>query len=1703
MNKKSTRALASATVVGLVLATVATGNVQAAPGKVDRLGGSNRYQTAANVATKNWEKSDNVILVSGEGYADALSASLLAQKLDAPVLLTGKDGLDGDTNKAIDKLGAKNVYILGSEGVVSKNVQTSLEKSGKTVKRLAGNNRFQTNVAIANELVKNHGVKADDVLVVNGNKYLADALTAAPVAAKEGKILLLVGEDLSTAKEAKEFIKNNGVKNVTVIGRDVTVSDAMYKDLGATNRVSGGKDRFETNRLVLQAFGLKGSHLYVANGQDDHLVDSLVASAIAGKFSSPVVLVSNNKDIDDKAVEYIKANANEKTDLNVVGSEAILSNDLVEEINNSVNPELVSAEKAVKAYEDAKITNLEEIKAAKALGVKASDAVKAVKDQAQRETLEAKIAAKDKLVAEAEAKLGAKVKSVNTITKTEVTVVLAEKPEIELSASNFVVKSNGNDVKVEKLTKVDSDLTGKTYKLTVTSLDKNEGKLTVNGVEKDFDFKAPEVKGIEVKDATHIVVNFNEELNEDSIKKENFTVKKVADNAALVLTVDPVLNADKKSVTVTLPSALVPADYVLALGDATANPKTTVQDVAKNGIYIGTEVSFRPTAAQLENKVAPTLAKATYNKGTGILSLTFDKSIIDSKLDVTKLSINGIALTAADAVDTKATPDDNYVEIKLGEVSKKAVNALDGELKLTAAKDAYGIADKLTDGEIFAIAKEEPAVVKSAAYNQETNILTVTFDQPVAIVEASQADGQTLLNLNVEGGAVKAVKAGNVVGDKTLTQATWKFDLGVANNNVAADVEALANVATKLKVYGAKDIFVNAAKVKNTDAQKDYENGVAVAYTKDEKKPYINGVEFNNLTNELTLKLSEKVTLEAGANFIIDTDEDATLRATIAQAKFTEPGTAKDTFVATLDASTDTAIITALNNLYATGKDLKLTVDKEVITDTNNLKNDVVDFAHGINVVFHDYVKPSVTGITTESSTKVKVVFNEKVDKTSAETAANYVIKDATGAALAVTGAQLQADGKTVYLTTATQTPGKPYDATVSNVKDLQGNIMDTKLEKGILGNGEVKDAKLEVKTLEAKAVQNGKDTLKVTFSAQVDPVIAKNLANYAVLAKGTDAKYEDAKAVSLAGATAKIDPADPNSVIITLADGVNILNTKEYKVIVSNVKDVYGNGLDATKVSTTVDADGDNALAAPKVTINQLDGKDNDTVTLVFNEQLNLETVVKGNFTVDGKAVTGVSTSWDAKKEEYTVTLQTGADFTEAKDVVINKEVVDLAGNAITAGANTTIAANDITLKDAVKPTVSSVKAKAISEAKDTIEVTFDKDVVEASAKVLANYALTDENGKAIDLKDAEIAYANKVATITLPDGSGVNKPAINLQHGKNYTVTVQNVVDVKGNAMDKVTKTVTWAEDSDKIAPTYTVATEADKATVTLTFNEKVDLSKVDLSTFTIEYDADKADANNELTKLNPIYVAKADDSKTITITLDNKVPAAAAGKTAIVMASINEGKEVYDLAGNKAAHDAVLGNDLVTEAPKSTVTAVTVVTGQEAVVTNVDASNHKISVANATAVNALKAAIKVEKGSFKVYTDNTKATEATGTDEVTGAMVVEATAEDGTTKQVYTIEVAAAPKSTVTEVTVVTGQEVVVTNVDASNHKIKVANATTVDALKAAIKVEKGSFKVYTDDTKVTEATGTDAVAGTMVVEATAEDGTTKQVYTIEVE
>jgi phi13 family phage major tail protein len=88
----------------------------------------------------------------------------------------------------------------------------------------------------------------------------------------------------------------------------------------------------------------------------------------------------------------------------------------------------------------------------------------------------------------------------------------------------------------------------------------------------------------------------------------------------------------------------------------------------------------------------------------------------------------------------------------------------------------------------------------------------------------------------------------------------------------------------------------------------------------------------------------------------------------------------------------------------------------------------------------------------------------------------------------------------------------------------------------------------------------------------------------------------------------------------------------------------------------------------------------------------------------------------------------------------------------------------------------------------------------------------------------------------------------------------------------------------------------------------------------------------------------------------------------------------------------------------------------------------------------------------------------------------------------------------KSNSTIISVITGKTTIVTNILGT--ALTVATGTTVSNLISAIQVDsgKGAFKIYTDDTKATEATGTSNITPNMVVEATAEDTTTKSTYTI---
>ena len=168
--------------------------ITAANIKVERLGGKTRVETSELVAKKlgNYNK---VFVVNGfKGEADAMSASAVAAKNGAPILLT-----NGKSSTHAKKAGVE-YYVIGGNTVVDKSIVSKYD-----AERLAGSDRYATNREVMDEFYSGK----EKVYIANGDK-LVDALTASPLAKNNGIVLVNEKSDKSILK-GKDTVQVGGM----------------------------------------------------------------------------------------------------------------------------------------------------------------------------------------------------------------------------------------------------------------------------------------------------------------------------------------------------------------------------------------------------------------------------------------------------------------------------------------------------------------------------------------------------------------------------------------------------------------------------------------------------------------------------------------------------------------------------------------------------------------------------------------------------------------------------------------------------------------------------------------------------------------------------------------------------------------------------------------------------------------------------------------------------------------------------------------------------------------------------------------------------------------------------------------------------------------------------------------------------------------------------------------------------------------------------------------------------------------------------------------------------------------------------------------------------------------------------------------------------------------------------------------------------
>lgn len=283
-----------------------------------RISGDNRFLTSFKLFEEGWTSSDYAVIVYGLDYPDALCATPLAAKYDAPILLAENRKLT-EQKALIDILrqkAVKNVFIIGGTGIIPSSFEKDLHDLGISSKRLGGANRYETSVKIAKELSSNTG----EIALASGLGF-ADGLSVSAVAASRNMPVLLTEKD-KLPKPVVDYIKTANINKSYIIGETGVISVNVAAALPNPERL-GGANRYETNKAIFDKFKpyINLEELFMASGLN--FPDALSGSALAAKNSSFVVLTALNSPAK-ATMEIIAGNRSKISKVYVLGGNTIV-----------------------------------------------------------------------------------------------------------------------------------------------------------------------------------------------------------------------------------------------------------------------------------------------------------------------------------------------------------------------------------------------------------------------------------------------------------------------------------------------------------------------------------------------------------------------------------------------------------------------------------------------------------------------------------------------------------------------------------------------------------------------------------------------------------------------------------------------------------------------------------------------------------------------------------------------------------------------------------------------------------------------------------------------------------------------------------------------------------------------------------------------------------------------------------------------------------------------------------------------------------------------------------------------------------------------------------------------------------------------------------------------------------------------------------
>lgn len=288
----------AALAIAMVSLTLALPTAAMAKGELVRIEGRNRYETSRKIRDLS-QGVETIVIVNGQKFPDAIMASVVSHKENAPILLVS----EGATARELLTSSVTKAFVIGGSAAVETSLEDELKDKGIQTTRISGRDRYETSEAV------NDHYNIKNVILASGENF-PDALSAVNL--------------VKTRNLGLKLIRNDEIPD-PIYHYQYTVGGVIKNPRG---EVLSGRNRYDTNKATI--FDRDYNNPIIATGTE--FADALSASYLVGK-DSPILLAGNS--IDESYNDFLSSAAGGY----IIGGEKAVSESVKTSIENKMrNP---------------------------------------------------------------------------------------------------------------------------------------------------------------------------------------------------------------------------------------------------------------------------------------------------------------------------------------------------------------------------------------------------------------------------------------------------------------------------------------------------------------------------------------------------------------------------------------------------------------------------------------------------------------------------------------------------------------------------------------------------------------------------------------------------------------------------------------------------------------------------------------------------------------------------------------------------------------------------------------------------------------------------------------------------------------------------------------------------------------------------------------------------------------------------------------------------------------------------------------------------------------------------------------------------------------------------------------------------------------------------------------------------------------------